>query len=135
VELPGSIHSKNADLLTREKRAIANLALVLRDGRPHVSPIWFDYDGTHLIFNTARGRVKERVMHKHPEVAVSIVDPADAQRYILIWGRVVEETEAGGFDVICDLREKYHGDRDFPRVPGQVRVTFKVLPERVYSGG
>ena len=132
--MSGNVRSKNADLLSREKRAIANLALVLRDGTPHVSPVWFDFDGTHLIFNTARGRVKERVMRRRPAVAVSIVDPADAERYILLWGRVVEEMEAGAFDVICDLREKYHGDRNFPRMPGQVRVTFKVLPERVFPG-
>ncbi len=126
--------TKNADLLQRDKRAYAALALVLQDGSPHVSPIWFDYDGTHLIINTARGRVKDRILKRHPAVALSIVDPAEPERYLLVRGRVVDETEEGAFDVICDLREKYEGDRNFHRTPGQVRVTYKILPEHEFSG-
>jgi PPOX class probable F420-dependent enzyme len=123
------------DLLARKKRAYAHLALTLADGTPHVSPIWFDWDGTHIVLNTARGRVKDRVMHRHPAVALSIIDPADWERYLLIRGRVVAETEEGGFDRICDLREKYHGDRNFKRVAGQVRVTYSILPEHVFTSG
>ena len=33
------------DLLSYEKKAFANLALVLKDGAPHVTPLWFDFDG------------------------------------------------------------------------------------------
>ncbi len=130
-----SIPAEYLDLLTREKRAFAHVALALADGTPHVSPIWFDWDGTHVVLNTARGRVKDRVMHRHPPVALSIVDPADWERYVLIRGRVVDETEQGAWDRICDLREKYQGDRNFRRVPGQVRVTYKILPEHVFASG
>ncbi len=122
-----------ADLLTREKRAFAHLAITLSDGTPHVSPIWFDCDGTHIILNTARGRVKDRAMHQRPQVALSITAPNDPYRYILIRGKVVEETEVGGYDMICNLNEKYHGRYEYPRIPGQVRVTYKILPERVYT--
>ena len=122
------------DLFTREKRAYAHVAVVLKDGTPHVSPIWFDYDGTHVILNTARGRVKDRAMSKRPDVALSIVDPDNWDRYVLVRGKVVEETEDGAWDVICDIREKYEGDRNFSRSPGQVRVTYKILPEHVFAG-
>jgi PPOX class probable F420-dependent enzyme len=121
------------DLLSPEKKAFASLALTLADGSPQVTPIWFGWDGTHLILNTARGRVKDRVMHRRGKVALSIVDPNDAYRYLQIRGRVVDETEEGAYDVICDLRLKYRGDRNYPRNPGEVRVTYKVLPERVFS--
>ena len=123
-----------ADLLTWEKRAYAHVAVVLQDGTPHVSPIWFDYDGRHIILNTARGRVKDRAMSRRRYAAVSIVDPADPERYLLIRGKVTEETEDGAWEVICDLNEKYRGHRNFPRRPGQVRVTYKILPEHVYAG-
>lgn len=119
------------DLLSREKKAIAHLALVKKDGTPQVTPIWFDYDGEHFIFNTARGRVKDRIMHRHPVVAFAISDPEDPYRYIQIVGKVVSESEVGGFDQICDLQLKYHGNRDYPKQEGQVRVTYKVLAERV----
>ena len=44
----------------------------------------------------------------------------------------LDETEAGAYDVICDLRLKYRGDRNYPKNPGEVRVTYKVLPEQVF---
>lgn len=120
------------DLLTREKKAFACLALVKSDGTPQVTPIWFDYDGTHFIFNTSRGRVKDRIMHRHPDVAFVILDPNDSYRYLQVRGKVVEETEEGGNDRICDLNLKYHGNRNYPLSPDQVRVTYKVLPEHLF---
>jgi PPOX class probable F420-dependent enzyme len=121
------------NLLTREKRAFAFLALVKTDGTPQVTPVWFDFDGTHFIFNTARGRVKDKILKKHPIVAFAIPDPANPYRYLQVSGRVVVETEEGAADEIADLAEKYHGKREYPLPPGQVRVTYKVLPERVQA--
>ena len=125
------IPERLADLLGREKKAFAYLALVKSDGTPQVTPIWFDYDGEHFIFNTARGRVKDRILHRRGAVAFVISDPQDPYRYIQVAGRVVAETEEGGYDEICDLNLKYHGKRTYPKREGEVRVTYKVLAERV----
>ena len=120
-------------ILGNDTRAFAHLALVRKDGTPHVSPVWFEWDGEHIVINTARGRVKDRILQRKPVVSMSIQDPADSYRYLLITGPVVEETEEGGFEHICDLQQKYHGNRDYPKVPGQVRVIYKVRPERVFA--
>lgn len=122
-----------SDLLSREKKAFAHLALVRQDGTPHVSPIWFDYDGADLIINTARGRVKDNILRKRPRVSLSIPDPADPYRYLVISGEVVDETEEGGHDMICQLNEKYKGERAYPRIPGEVRVTYRVRPTRIFG--
>ncbi len=122
-----------ADLLTREKKAFAQLALTRRDGTPHVSPIWFDYEDGLIILNTARGRVKDRILHRRPAVALSISDPANPYRYLLIQGVVVDETEADAYDRICDLNLKYKGERLYPKIPGQVRVTYRVRPESFFA--
>ena len=55
MEFPENV----ADLLSWEKKSFAHLALVLRDGTPQCTPLWFDYDGTHVIINSALGRVKD----------------------------------------------------------------------------
>jgi PPOX class probable F420-dependent enzyme len=132
--MPDVIPASHADLLTRETRAYANLALVLKDGTPQVSPLWFDYKDGLVIINTARGRVKDKAMHRRPYAALSIIDPANINRYLLIRGPVVEETEEGAWDQIEDLNLKYNGNRNFTRQPGQVRVTYKIKPERVFGG-
>src|SRR5260370_42094839 len=95
-----AIPASHADLLRREKKAFASLALVTSKGEPHVTPMWFDFDGEHVIFNTARGRVKDRILAKQPSVALVVVDPADPYRYIQIRGPVVSGSEQGGFDQI-----------------------------------
>jgi PPOX class probable F420-dependent enzyme len=123
------------DLLSREKKVFAVVALTLTDGTPQVTPVWFDWDGTHIILNTARGRVKDKVMHRGGKVALLIVDPANPYRYLQIRGSVAEETEAGAYDVICDLQLKYRGNRDYPKNPGEVRVTYRVLPQQVQTRG
>src|SRR5687767_10550777 len=120
-------------LLKWETKAMAFLALVLKDGSPQVTPLWFDWDGTHLIVNTARGRVKDRVLQRKSEVAVGSADPADPYKYVQMKGRVVEECEEGAYEMICRLNEKYPGKPDFAKIPGQVRVTYQILPERVFT--
>jgi PPOX class probable F420-dependent enzyme len=129
------IPESHRDLLSREKKAFAHLALVTSDGAPQVTPMWFDYDGEHVLFNTARGRVKDRIMRKRPKIALAVQDPADPYRYIQIRGTVVSESEEGGYDHICSLREKYRGDRNYPRREGEVRVIYKVRPERANTMG
>lgn len=128
TDIPGT----HRYLVERTTPAIANLALTLADGTPQVSPIWFDFDGSYFIFNTARGRVKDKAMHRHGMVAFSIADPRDPYVYLLVRGPVVSETEEGGYEGICDLNEKYHGNRDFPKRP-ETRVVYKVLPTKVFA--
>jgi len=43
-----------------DKKAFCHLATVGRDGKPQVTPVWCDFDGTHVRINTARGRVKDK---------------------------------------------------------------------------
>jgi PPOX class probable F420-dependent enzyme len=133
--MPSQIPESHADLLGRDKKAFAALALIDRQGLPHVTPMWFDYDGENVIFNTARGRVKDRILHRRPTVALEVQDPANPYRYIQIRGPVVAEIEEGGYEQICDLNQKYHGDRNYPKRPGEVRVTYKVHPEHVTTMG
>jgi hypothetical protein len=129
------IPASHRDLLEPAARAFAHLGLVTSKGEPHVTPMWFGFDGELIIFNTARGRVKDRILRRHPVIAFAVSDPADPYRYIQVRGRVIAETEEGAFEQICDLRLKYRGDRNYPRRPGEVRVTYKVRPEHVTTMG
>jgi PPOX class probable F420-dependent enzyme len=121
------------DLL--QKKAFAHLATVMPDGSPQVTPVWFDVEGDLIRVNSARGRVKDRNMRRNARVALSILDPDNAYRYLGIRGRVVEVTEQGADAHIDALARKYIG-QDYPfRQPGEVRVTYKIRPERVGSMG
>jgi PPOX class probable F420-dependent enzyme len=119
-----------------EKKAFATLATVNADGTPQVTPVWFDYDGTHVRFNTAKGRVKDRNLRKNPAVALVVMDPDNPYRYIQVKGKVAEVTESGADAHIDALAKKYMGVDKYPyRRPGEVRVIYKIRPERVQTMG
>ena len=50
------------------------LATVRADGRPHVAPIWFDFDDAtgEAVFLTAIGSVKARNMIHDPRVSICV---------------------------------------------------------------
>lgn len=119
-----------------DKKAFAHLATIGAGGRPQSTPVWIDYDGRHVRFNTARGRIKDRNLQRNPLVALSVLDPDNPYRYIQVRGRVVEMTEQGADAHIDALARKYLGQDRYPfRQPGEVRVIVKVVPEHVQTMG
>lgn len=119
-----------------EKKSFAHVATVGRDGAPQVTPVWCDFDGTHVRFNTARGRVKEANLKRNPRVALAVQDPDNPYRYLQVRGRVVEMTEQGADAHIDALAKKYLGQDRYPyRQPGEARLMVKIAPERVQTMG
>lgn len=119
-----------------QKKAFANLATLMADGRPQVTPVWVDFDGSHIRINSAKGRVKDKNMRRNEKVALSIVDPDNAYRHLAVQGEVVEITEEGADEHINALAKKYLGKDQYPyRQPGEVRVTYKIRPDRVTQMG
>lgn len=122
------IPEKFLDLLG-DKKAFANLATVMPDGSPQVTPVWFDYTGGKVRVNTARGRVKERNMKVGSRVALAIMDPDNPYRYLQIRGKVARVAEEGADAHIDSLTKKYMGRDKYPfRTPDQVRVMYEIEP-------
>jgi PPOX class probable F420-dependent enzyme len=119
-----------------QKVAFAQLATLMADGRPQVTPVWFDLDGEDFRVNTAKGRVKDKNMRRNKEVALSIQDPDNAYRYLAIQGQVVQITEEGADAHINSLAKKYLGKDIYPfRGPGEVRVIYKIRPDKISTMG
>jgi PPOX class probable F420-dependent enzyme len=98
--------------------------------------VWVDYDGTHVLVNTARGRVKTKNLERNPNVALAISDPQNPYRYVGIQGRVVGMTEQGGDAHIDKMAKKYLNKDSYPfRQPGEVRVIVKIQPDKVHTNG
>jgi PPOX class probable F420-dependent enzyme len=95
-----------------------------------------DTDGEHILINTAERRQKELNVRRDPRVAVNVVDPANAWRVAMVRGRVVEVTTAGADQLIDQLAKKYLNEETYPfRRPEEVRVTLKILPEKINEIG
>ena len=119
-----------------DKKAFASLGTLMPDGRPQVTPVWVDYDGTHVLVNTARGRAKDKNMQRDGRVSLALIDPDNPYRYLEIRGRVAEVTENGADQHINKMAKKYLGQDLYPyRQPGEVRVLYKIEPEKFSSMG
>lgn len=119
-----------------EKKVFAGLATLMPNGSPQVTPVWIDYDGENVVFNTAVGRQKDKNMQADGRVSLSLSDPDNPYRYLEVRGTVVERTTEGADDHINKMAKKYLGQDVYPfRQPGEVRVIYKIKPERTSSLG
>lgn len=66
------------------KPGFAHLATLMKDGSPQVTPVWYDFDGTHIRVNSAKGRLKDKNMRRNKRVALSIQDPDNIPIAILL---------------------------------------------------
>jgi PPOX class probable F420-dependent enzyme len=124
-----TIPDKGRDLF--EKPVVCALATLMPDGQPQVTPVWCDYDGQYVRINTARGRQKDRNMTKRAKVTVLLIDPTDPYHWVEVRGHIADVTEDGAEAHIDQLSRKYTGHDYANRQPGQVRVMYKIAPEKV----
>lgn len=126
--MPAAIPEKYLDLF--QKKTFAHLVTMMPGGQPQVTPVWCDYDGTHLLVNTAQGRQKDKNMQRDTRVALSMMDPDNAYRYLEVRGRVVGRVLEGADAHIDKLAKRYLGKDSYPfRSPGEVRVIYKIQVE------
>ena len=132
--MAATITEKYLDLF--QKRAFASLSTLMPDGRPQVTPVWIDYEGGRVIFNSAKGRQKDKNVRRDPRVALALIDPENPYRYLEIRGRVVEITEEGAAEHINKMAKKYLGVDKYPYgQPGEVRVLYYIAPEHTTTMG
>lgn len=62
------------------------LACVREDGRPHVSPVWFDLDGDTLVFTTWHTSVKAKSLARNPRISLCVDDEQPPYAYVIVEG-------------------------------------------------
>jgi len=114
-------------------RNFASVATVGPDGLPQVTPNWVDWDGEHVVINTAEGRVKPRNIRERPVITVCVVNHDNPYQYVALTGPA-EISEDGAEAHINELSHRYFG-RDYPYVEGEKRLIIRVTPRRVFARG
>ena len=103
-----------------------NLAFVMSDGSPHVSPVWVDRDGDLILVNTAEGRAKAKYLKANHRVALSIFNQQNPYEKVVIRGRVLDMTSKGAKEHSNKLSVKYLGTSKNPHhQPGVGRILMK----------
>jgi PPOX class probable F420-dependent enzyme len=124
-----SVPEEFTDIL--DKNAYAHIATIAADGTPQCNPVWFEWDGTRLLFSTIKARQKYKNLKVRPAVAVSILDPDEPSRCLELRGTAeIDEDPVGGKAFINKMSHKYTGE-DFGDRPGEERVIVAIRPDRV----
>jgi PPOX class probable F420-dependent enzyme len=115
----------------------AVLATINPNGTPQLSVMWYLLEGEELMFNTKRGRQKERNLARDPRVSFVV---EDGYRFVRVTGRAVEvpDPDVGHRD-IHRLAVRYQGEESaakaMERFRREERVTYRIAVAEVYAAG
>lgn len=132
ISIPGSLE----DILSWEARALAHLATIGPDGAPQTSPVWFHWEDGLIEVSVYETSQKLKNMQRDPRVALSVVDPKDAYRYLEFRGVVKRLEPDPETELIIRLSGKYLGLDYYPwHEEGLVQIAVLIEPTRVFGMG
>lgn len=111
----------------------AKLATVMKDGSPHLTPIWYMLEEGRLFVNTTTNRVKYRNIRRDPRVCF-LID--NGYQYIIVFGKARIAKDRDPLKDIETLAIRYTGEKNGKksareRFWKQDRTTIEIVPERV----
>src|ERR1700757_3450619 len=83
------------------------VAGIRRDGRPHLSPNWFCWDGQRFYVSTTRSRVKYTIFRRDPRAQLLIDDPTGFRAVLVPATVEIREDIAAELPRFRAIREKY----------------------------
>lgn len=125
-----------ADQLSEEIKALVrganfgHLATLMRDGTPHVDPVWIDLEGDTILVCSGVGSLKAKNTKRDARVGLSVVAMDNPYKEAQLRGRIVEQRPDRDFTVIDRVSRKYTG-KPFPfREKPAERVVLVIAVER-----
>jgi PPOX class probable F420-dependent enzyme len=116
----------------------AKLATTMRDGSPHVMPVWFVLERDQLVFTTPADSVKGRNLGRDPRASIVVDQERPPYAFVHLRGTVAlsadpdellrAATAIGGRYMGADRAEEF-GRRN--GVPGELLC--RLAPERVIA--
>ncbi|MFP3166390.1 MAG: pyridoxamine 5'-phosphate oxidase family protein [Nitrososphaeria archaeon] len=126
------LHEKVVSLI--KEKSFGHIAFIDNDGFPHVTPVWVDTDGEHVIVNTAMGRKKQRLAEEGKPVSIEISNPSNPYRYALIKGKILKQTFDGAEEHINQMAKKYTGAEKYTKSSeDEKRVLIYIKPVKVIT--
>lgn len=65
----------------------AKIATVRDDGRPHVTPVWFVFDGEKILFMTWHQSVKAKNLRRDPRVTLCVDEETPLYSFVMVEGK------------------------------------------------
>jgi len=116
-----------------QQKNLIFISTINSDGSPQLTPVWGDYDGEHVLVNTAEGRLKHKNVLRDPRVAISVVDHSNPLNMTTIKGKVIEIIPDYDYVHANKLTKQYIGIDEYPfKRDGEKRIIFKIKPVKIF---
>src|SRR4051794_32310673 len=116
-----------------QKNSFAFLGTLMKDGSPHVTPVWIDIVDNTILINTAEGRIKQKNVSRDPRVSISLTDDENPYSMVTIRGQVIGQTSDGANEHIDKLAKKYLNTDKYPGHSSNIkRVILRIRPEKIF---
>jgi PPOX class probable F420-dependent enzyme len=101
----GRVPAQYHDIL--ESTTLGHLATLDAEGLPQVNPVWFLWDGQHILISIKANTQKYRNLRRNPRLALSFHDLTQRERYVEIRGEVIEFELYEDLTFVNQLARKY----------------------------
>ncbi|MEM7025288.1 MAG: pyridoxamine 5'-phosphate oxidase family protein [Pseudomonadota bacterium] len=129
-----------------DKPIAAVMAVIGGDGRPNLTPMWFDYEGDKVLVNVAEHRKKTGWIRKTPQMTILLMNPENMYHWMSIKVTVEREISEDDpddgkwvTDQLNRIWRKYigQGDEYMLRDPSikERRVLFECRVDRIATFG
>jgi PPOX class probable F420-dependent enzyme len=111
------------------------VAGIRRDGRPHLSPNWFYWDGERFYVSTTRSRVKYAIFSRDPRAELLVDDPVSFRAVVVSATAEIREDLAAELPRFRAIRDK-HGmavlddDEHLESLSAEGRVLLAFTPSK-----
>jgi DNA-binding IclR family transcriptional regulator/nitroimidazol reductase NimA-like FMN-containing flavoprotein (pyridoxamine 5'-phosphate oxidase superfamily) len=110
----------------------ARLACLRPDGRPHVIPVWQEWDGASFHVIAWQGSQWSEYLLNNPSVSLTVDEPWPPLRRVVVRGQAIPvERQPGSAhteELLKRMARRYLGQA-YPGPAGQVQRTFRIEPE------
>lgn len=133
------------------KKLVARTATIRDDGYPHVTPLWYRWDGDYLYFILGAGeRPRQHIANLRRDPKISVIidrdprpergppDVTDAQGVVIRGRAELLTDEKTQVDIVRKLLRRYGFAKYVDAVlqdgkPGKNRVIAKIKPEKIIA--
>ncbi len=108
------------------------------NGSPHVTVMWYLFEDDEIVFNTARGRLKDRNLRRDPRASFIV---GEGYKFVRVDGRVrVIDEPATAQDDIKRMAIRYNGREKGEQLARdafskQERISYRLKAGEVYAQG
>lgn len=111
---------------------VARLACLNREGRPHVVPVWQEWDGKAFYVAAWKGSQWADYLQENPSVSLTIDEPWAPLRRVVARGEAIQLQESdypgGTHALVTRLQQRYLGKSFSKGVKGSAWQAFRIYP-------